>query len=135
MAKEIPSRVMELINNPQSVKILSTCSVENSLHSVPLGSLSAPSSRSIVFAKIMANETHANLENAQKSGGIVSVLAVKGEEAYQVKCRPMAFDTSGPAFQAMRAKLSQKMPLHGVWLLEPVEIINQSSGPDAGKRI
>lgn len=43
MAKEIPSRVMELINNPQSVKILSTCSVENSLHSVPLGSLSAPS--------------------------------------------------------------------------------------------
>jgi len=135
MAKEIPPRVMDLINNPQSIKILSTCSAENSLHSVPLGSLSAPSSRSIVFAKIMANETHANLENAQKSGGIVSVLAVKGKEAYQVRCRPMAFDTSGPEFQAMRAKLSPEMPLHGVWLLEPVEVINQSPGPDAGKRM
>ncbi len=124
MTKELPRNVMDLINDLQSVNILSTCSGENLLHSVPLGSLSAPSSDSIVFGKILMNETHANLENALKSHGIVSVLAVKGKDAYQIRCRPKAFNNDGPVFQAMRGKLPAEMPLHGVWLLEPIELIN-----------
>lgn len=134
MTKEIPKVVMDLINDPQSIKILSTSSGDM-LHSVPLGSLSAPSSDSIVFGKILVNETHANLEKALKSHGFVSVLAVRGKEAYQVRCRPKAFSTDGPVFQAMRGKLSAGTPLHGVWLLEPIEIINQSPGPDSGNRL
>jgi len=135
MTKELPCNVMNLINDPQSVKILSTFSGEDLLHSVPLGSLSAPSSDSIVFGKIMMNETHANLERALKNHSFVSVLAVKGRDAYQIRCRPKVFSTDGPIFQAMRGKLPSEMPLHGVWLLEPIELINQTPGPDAGKRL
>ena len=135
MTKELPKNVMDLINDPQSVKILSTSSGENLLHSVPLGSLSAPSADLIVFGKILTNETHANLEKALKVNGSVSVLAVKGKEAYQVRCHPKSFATDGSVFQAMKGKLSAGTPLHGVWLLEPVEIINQTPGPDAGKRL
>ncbi len=135
MTKEIPLKVMDLINNPESIKILSTSSGGDALHSVPLGSLSALSPDSIVFGKILMKETHDNLENALKSHGFVSVLAIKGKEAYQVRCRPKEFSTDGSIFQAMRGKLPANMPLFGIWLLEPTEIIDQTPGPDAGKRL
>jgi hypothetical protein len=135
MTKIMPENVMNVINDPQSVKILSTSSGDDLLHSVPLGSLAAPSSDSIVFGKILMNETHSNLEKALKNGSLVSVLVVRGKEAYQIRCRPKTFYTDGPTFQAMRGKLPAQMPLHGVWLLEPSELICQTPGPDAGKRL
>ncbi len=135
MTKELPREVMDLINDPQSIKMLSTFSGEDTPHSVPLGSLNAPSPDSIICGKIQMKETHANLETALRNHGYVSVLVVRGKEAYQVRCRPKAFDTDGPIFQAMRGKLPEKMPLYGVWLLEPVELINQTPGPNAGKRL
>lgn len=134
MVKELPINVQAIINDPQAVKVLSTSSGEGMLHSVPLGSLSAPGPNVIALGKILIKETHANLEKALSNGGNVSVLAVKGGEAYQIRCKPKAFNTDGPIFQAMKEKLPN-MPLTGVWLLEPFEIINQSPGPDAGKRL
>lgn len=135
MTKELPTEVMDLINDPQSIKILSTSSGGDMLHSVPLGSLNALSPDAIVCGKILMKETHDNLGKAQKSHGFVSVLAVKGKEAYQVRCKPKEFSIDGPIFQALRGKLPEKMPLFGVWLLEPIEIINQTPGPEAGKRL
>lgn len=136
MVKELPTKVFELLNDPQAVKILASKSDNHMLHMVPLGSLNAPDTKTIAFGKILIKETHVNLERAKGGKDLVSVLAVKGGEAYQVRCKVKDFTTSGPIFEKMGAMLKEKkMPLFGVWLLEPEEVVNQSPGPDAGKKL
>lgn len=136
MVKELPKKVQDLLNDQQAVKILATQSTETDLHVVPLGSLNAPSADRIIFAKVLMKETHANLENALKSKHHVSVLVVKGGEAYQIRCAVKSFDTSGPLYEKVGAKMKEmKMPFGGVWQLEPIDVLNQSPGPDAGKHL
>ena len=136
MVKQLPKNVQDLFNDPQSVKILATQSASGMLHVVPLGSLAVPAPDTVIFAKIMANETNANLEAALKKGTGVSALAVKGGEAYQVRCKPKASVTSGPIFDAMSERLkARNMKASCVWVLEPVEVLNQSPGPNAGKPV
>jgi hypothetical protein len=134
MVKELPKNVQDLFNDPQAVKVLATTSTNGLLHVVPLGSLVAPSKDMLIFAKIIAKETHANLEEALKKGSLVSALAVKGGEAYQVRCRPKTYATAGPLVDGMNEKLKARgMTAAGIWVLEPVEVLNQSPGPNAGK--
>jgi hypothetical protein len=136
MAKELSSKVFELLNDPQAVKILASKSSDHKLHTVPLGSLSAPDHKTIILGKILIKETHANLEKAVGGADLVSVLVVKGGEAYQIRCKVKEFATKGPIFDAMAAAMKAKnMPLSGVWILEPEEVVNQSPGPEAGKTI
>ena len=136
MTKELPKKVFELLNDPQAIKIIASKSDEHKLHAVPLGSISAPNTTTIMLGKILMKETHANLERAVSKGDLVSILAVKGGEAYQVRCKVGEFATKGPIFDGLSAALKAKnMPLFGVWLLEPTEVIDQSPGPNAGKDI
>ena len=136
MVKVLPKNVQDLFNDPQAVKVLATTSPSGKLHMVPLGSLSAPAPDMIVFGKIMAKETHANLEEALKNGAFVSALAVKPPAAFQVRCKPKGFVTSGPIVDAMNEKFKARgMTVPGVWMLEPLEVIDQSPGPNAGKQI
>lgn len=134
MVKVLPKNVQDLFNDPQAVKILATQSSNGMLHMVPLGSLSAPTPDTIVFGKIMAKETHANLETALKNGTYVSALAVKAPAAFQVRCKPKGYTTSGPVIDAMNEKFKARgMKVPGIWTLEPVEVIDQTPGPNAGK--
>lgn len=134
MVKELPKKVQDLFNDDQAVKVLATQSKNGMLHAVPLGSLRALAPNTLVFANILAKETHANMEETLKKGGYVSALAVKGGEAYQVRCKAKTYMTSGPAYDRMNEVLKTRgMTALGVWLLEPVEVINQSPGPNAGK--
>lgn len=134
MVKELPKNVQDLFNSDQAVKVLATTSRNGMLHLVPLGSLRAPAPDTLVFAVILAKETHVNMEEALKNGGYVSALAVKGGEAYQVRCKAKAYVTSGPAYDTMNEALKARgMKAAGVWVLEPVEVLNQSPGPNAGK--
>ena len=136
MAKELSDKVFELLNDPQAVKILASKSGDHKLHTVPLGSLRALDHKTIILGKILIKETHANLEKAVGSTDLVSVLAVKGGEAYQIRCKVKEYATKGPIFDAMaEAMKARNMPLSGVWILEPEEVVNQSPGPEAGKTI
>jgi len=136
LVKELPKKVQDLFNDDQAVKVLATQSKNGMLHAVPLGSLRAMASNTLVFANILAKETHANMEETLKKGGYVSALAVKGGESYQVRCKAKMYMTSGPAYDRMNEVLKARgMTALGVWLLEPVEVINQSPGPDAGKQM
>ena len=134
LTKELPKKVQDLFNDDQAVKVLATQAKNGMLHAVPLGSLRAMSPNTLVFANILAKETHANMEETLKRGGWVSALAVKGGEAYQVRCKAKMYMTSGPAYDRMSEVLKARgMTAAGVWLLEPIEVLNQSPGPNAGK--
>jgi hypothetical protein len=134
MVKELPKNVQDLFNNDQAVKVLATLCKNGMLHAVPLGSLWAPAPDMLVFANILAKETHANMEETLRAGGYASALAVKGGEAYQVRCKAKGYMTSGPAYDSMNEALKARgMKAAGVWILEPIEVLNQSPGPAAGK--
>jgi len=134
MVKALPKVVQDLFNDPGAVKVLATASPNGVLHVIPLGSLQAPEADKIAFAKIMAKEASSNLELGLTKGAYASALAVKGGQAFQVRCKAKEFDQAGPLFQKLSDAYKAKgMNVLGVWVLEPVEVLNQSPGPDAGK--
>lgn len=56
MVKELPKKVLELLNDPLAVKIIASKSDEHVLHAVPLGSISALNSTTIMLGKILMKE-------------------------------------------------------------------------------
>jgi hypothetical protein len=135
----IPKEVQDVYNDPAAIKVLATRSGED-LHVIPLGSLRVIDANTIVCATIQMQEAHENLRNAAETGARISTLAVKAgmggpPQAYQVRCRVKAFVTSGPLFEGMRDALKKRgMDIRGVWIFEPLEVLDQF-GPNAGKKI
>ncbi|MCP8321543.1 MAG: hypothetical protein H3Z52_11485 [archaeon] len=56
--------------------------------------------------------------------------------AYQARCKVKSLETSGPIYENFKEALKKMgFEIRGVWVLEPVEVYNQSPTPDAGKKI
>ena len=80
--------------------------------------------------------TSMNLEEMMKKGQIATIVMGKEMESYQVKVAVKGFQTEGPIFDAMAPRIEELgLKLRGVWLLEPVEVWNQSATYEAGKRM
>ena len=138
----LPQQALDLFNDPAAIKVLATCSPENVVHVIPVGSMGAPDPNTIVFAAIFMKEAHENLKKAKENGALVSVLAAKAvmDEmkllGFQARCNVNKFDTAGPVYIGLRDALKKLgLEIRGAWILEPVEVINQSVGPDVGKTI
>ncbi len=134
----IPREVANLFNDPESVKVLVTLNQYDVPHCVPIGTLSIPTPDIIAFAVIMAEETHKNLLNNPDK--IVTTTAVKGSESFQIKAKPKEYLTEGAAFDAFKQRfgtiiMTSGFEIKGVWILEPLEIYNQSLGSESGERI
>lgn len=129
---KLPSEVMNLLNDKEATKVLTSVSAEGIPHSVVIGSTMAPQDDLICAAEIMMNTTSQNLkENAN-----VAVLAVKGMESYQVIAKVKSHETEGELFENVKAEIAKMgLPCRGLWLFEPLEAYNQGAGPDAGKKI
>ena len=138
----LPEQVQNLFNDPTSIKVLATRSPGGVLHVIPVGSMRAHDSNTIAFAAILVREAHKNLEAAMKTREQVSVLAVKSDPTkniflgFQAKCKVKSFDTVGPVYTVFRDRLKEiGFEIRGAWILEPVEVINQTPRPDAGKKM
>lgn len=138
----LPKQAQDLFNDPGAIKVLATCSPKNVLHAIPVGSMGAPDPNTIAFAAIFMKEAHENLKRAKETGEIVSVLAAKAvmEEmkflGFQARCKVKDFKTEGPVYTTLRDALKNLgLDIRGAWILEPVEVINQSVGPEVGKKI
>ncbi|MCP8309968.1 MAG: hypothetical protein L6M37_04380 [Candidatus Methylarchaceae archaeon HK02M1] len=138
----LPKEVQDLFNDPLAIKVLATKSIGEILHIIPIGSMRAPNPNTITFAAIFMEEAHENLKRAKETGEKVSTLVVKvvmekGQLiGYQARCKVKSFETSGSIYENFRDVLKKMgFEIRGVWLLEPVEVHNQSPGPNAGKKI
>lgn len=129
---KIPKKVMELFNNPEATKVLTSVSSEGTPHSIVVGSIMAPSEDFFCAAEIMMKTTSANLKSNPK----VSAIAVKGMESYQIVGTVKTRQTEGELFDNVNAKLAEmKMACSGVWIFDPSEIYDESAGPNAGNKI
>jgi len=132
----LPEDVMAELNNPKSSRVLGTTSSEGVVHLIQVGSLVAPSPNMIAFGAILMKVTNKNLEGMMKKKGIVSILVTNGMKSYEVKAKVKDYQTSGPVFEKLSEELKKMgLTVRGAWILEPVEVWNQSATYDAGKKI
>ena len=141
----LPDEVLKLVNNPMSSKTIATINPEGRIHTIYMGSMTALSSNMMAFAHILMKRTQSNLEEIKKNDGLVSVLVTLDQVSYEIMAKVRDYERSGPVYDAMMdvlVRLGVKesldkygMEVHGVWILDPMEVWNQSPGPGAGTRI
>lgn len=127
---------MEILNDPNAVKIVATRFPEGGVHAIRVGSMVAPNNKMVIIGAIFMKRTGKNLEAMKQSGELVSLLVNKEMKAYEIKAAVKDFVTSGPIFEGMNAKLKPMgIATKGVWVFEPKEVWNQSATYEAGTKI
>ncbi len=133
----IPENVMSLFNKPESIRVLATKSPNNEIHTVQLGSLRAPNPNMVICAAVIFKRSGENLESMKKRDEEPTVFVTDGRQSYEIRVKIKEFQTSGPMVDQMNEALKKAvgMTSRGVWVFEPVEVHNESPGPDAGKKL
>ncbi len=133
---ELPTDVQSLLNARDSVKVLATTSADGGVHAIQLGSMMAPDPNTIIFGAVLMKHSGANLDGMRKSGALASVLVCNKLQSYQVRAKVKDYVTSGPVLERMNQELAKmNLGARGVWVLEPVEVWNQSASREAGTRM
>lgn len=129
---KIPEPIIQLLNDAQATKVLTTVSSESVPHAVVIGSTMAPKPDLICAAEILMQTTTKNLSQ----NSTVSVLVVKGMESYQVIAKVICREIEGKIFEKVKEDLKKiGLPCRAVWLFEPLVAFDQSAGPNAGKKL
>lgn len=133
---EMPDVVVKAMNDPKAFKVLATIAPDGAVHAIQVGAMVAPQPNIIAVGAILMQHTSMNLEEMQKKGQTATVVMGKEMESYQVKVEVKGFQTEGPIFDKMAPEIEKLgLKLRGVWLLEPIEVWNQSASYEAGKRM
>ena len=132
----LPENVMNLVNNPSSVKILATVDANEDVHAIQVGSLSAPNPNTLIFGAVLMKTTSKNLEAMKAKGSKMSVLVSGGKESYSISAAIKDYQTEGPMVDGMNEHLAAiHLHANGVWVVEPVEVFDQGASPNAGNKI
>lgn len=122
---KLPQRVMELLNDNKSNKVLTTVSKEGVPHSIAIGMSMAPDDSTICSAKVFEGKTEKNLQDNKTA----SVLVTKGFESYQVIMKMKEFKETGNIYEkATEELLKLNLKCIGVWMYEPIEVFSQGAG-------
>jgi predicted pyridoxine 5'-phosphate oxidase superfamily flavin-nucleotide-binding protein len=133
MAK-MSKEVMDVFNDPKSVKVLATAGTILEIDAVPKGSLRALDEELIAFADIFGDKTNQNLKVNKK----VAALAIRMDPlaGYQIKGTFQGFQTSGGLFDrfAKEAKEKIKLDIKAVGTIR-VDEVYAVAPPEPGKKI
>ena len=133
MAK-MSKEVMDVVNDPNSVKVLATAGTVLEINAVPKGSLRAIDQERLAFADIFGDKTNKNLEVNKK----VSALAFKMSPVagYQIKGTFLGFQTSGELFNRLAKEIKEriKLDIKAVGTIR-VDEVYAVAPPQPGKKI
>ncbi len=133
MAK-MSKEVMDVFNDPKSVKVLATAGTILEIDAVPKGSLRALDEELIAFADIFGGKTNQNLEVNKK----VAALAIRMDPVagYQIKGTFQGFQTSGELFDRFAKEIKEriKMNIKAVGTIK-VDEVYAVAPPQPGKKI
>lgn len=134
MAK-MPKEVMELFNNPASIKFLATVDSEGKPNAVVIASLVAIDDETLAFADLMINKTKENLLNTKKVAATVYKPAMN---SFQVKGTFMGFQNSGLLIDIFNSvdqiRLNTVSNIDSIGLIK-VEEVYFAQMPFPGRRI
>jgi hypothetical protein len=133
MAK-MSKEVMDVFNDPKSVKVLATAGTILEIDAVPKGSLRALDEELIAFADIFGDKTNQNLKVNKK----VAALAIRMDPVtgYQIKGTFQGFQTSGALFDRFAKEVKEKIKLdiRAVGTIR-VDEVYAVAPPEPGKKI
>ena len=135
MAK-MPSRVIEKLNSPDSVKVLASVDKEGTPNVVIISSLIAVDDETIVYANLMGVKTPENLQQTGKVA--INVFAPNPGVSYQIKGEFIEFLKGGPIFELFTEHPALKYdPVFGVKSIGVIKVkeVYSAGGYLSGRRI
>lgn len=131
MAVALQEELIDLLRNPETIKVLATIDEFGFPHAVVKQSLQLGEDGNLLYLELLeSSRTNRNLVRSIWFGKNVAI-AVKGAlgGSYQIKGRPVKAHITGELFKthylAIRERLGD-VDLAAVWVIEPVEVINES---------
>jgi hypothetical protein len=133
MSVTLTDKVVELLADQETVKVLATTDRYGVPHAVVKQSLHADENGQLVYLELLeSSQTNKNLVHSIWFNKTVAVL-LKGKEgiSYQIKGTPVRALVSGPVFQKNYVEIRKKLgdgdvDLAAVWIIEPQEVIDES---------
>lgn len=128
----LPKEVIDLINDPESIKIVSTADEKGNPHCAVKDFFTLLEDGNLAFAEeFEGSQTNVNLVRAIWFDKNVE-LTVRGKDGttYQIKGKPYKYFYTGPLFEkfylAAREKWGPDSELAGVWVITPEEVKNET---------
>lgn len=131
MKIELTKEVVDLINNNDSLKILTTVDEQNVPHAVIKQSLHVGENGDIQYLELFESSlSYKNFTRSLWFDRRVSIL-VKGadELSYQIKGKPVRIIISGPELESSYLKIRAKLgdvDLASICSIEPEEVVNET---------
>jgi hypothetical protein len=131
MSIPLPTEVIQLLADPETIKILGTVSLDGVPHVVSKGSIHAGADGNIHLLQVLEHsQSNRNLTHSLWFDRKVTVY-LRGKQgiSYQIKGRPVRNLIAGPLFEEHYVKLRARLgdvDLAGVWIITPEELINET---------
>ncbi|MGZ4922453.1 MAG: hypothetical protein ACXV5H_00590 [Halobacteriota archaeon] len=134
---ELPNLIINLLKDGETEKTLVTVAADGKTNLTNIKAIKLPKPSVIVLAQVAAKQLNKELFAHMDNGRLVSILCVSMKEeqrtAFQIVCRVREFQTSGPLYEKFLDDLRARyVDLDGVWVLEPIDIVNRSSNVNSG---
>ena len=128
---KLPKEVMEILSEPETLKVLTTTGENGNPHSVFKSSLIALDEETLGYLELIeVSRTNKNILLNLWGKKLVSVVLFnpKTGASYQIKAEPYKLVDQGPIWENFLDQVWQVMPdanPASVWLLKPREILNE----------
>ncbi len=119
-----------LLEDPESVKLLTTTDKDGVPHTVLKGSLAALDEDFLAYVELFeGSRSQKNMLHNLWFKKLVTIAVCKGGLAYQIKGEPYRFIIEGALRDSFFKEVWKRMPEanpSGVWLIRPKEVIDES---------
>lgn len=131
MAIKLQDKIIKLINDKDTIKVLSTVDKDNVPHTVFKSFLKVDDSGNIIYLELIESSiTNNNMVNSIWFKKKVSItIKSKNNESYQIKGVPVKAEISGQLFKKYYKFVKENIEdgdLSTVWVIEPEEIRNET---------
>ena len=136
---DLPDETMQLLNDRSATVTLATTALDGTISLVRIRGVKAPEANILVLALLEGAQIDQELMRHMETSSLVSILCAltsgEREIAYQVICSVIEFQTAGPLYEKFLDELrARTVDLKGVWVLEPVDVLDRSFSLDAETR-
>jgi predicted pyridoxine 5'-phosphate oxidase superfamily flavin-nucleotide-binding protein len=130
MAVELKQEIKELLDNPNSIKVLATTDNEGNPHVVFKGSIRTGRDGYIAYYELIeTSQTNKNMVNSIWFKRQVAINVYGDKKSYQIKGIPYQAIIAGHEFEEAYKQVRERFEdgeLSTVWLIEPLEVIEES---------
>jgi hypothetical protein len=129
---KLPKKVVNLINDPESIKVIATADEEGNPHIAFKDNLTVLDDGNLAFGEeFEGSQTNVNLvRSIWFKKDVELTVRDKNGTTFQIKGKPYRFVHAGPLFKkfylAEREKRGPDSELAGIWIITPEEVRDET---------